>query len=557
MKTNSQCTLEVIEKHKDYFDDKLIKIVSELKSQNASLLDSVTYKNAQLSKLKQSIVSFKKKITDLTFENHNLKMAKKEFDKTIEDYEKALNKMQEELNKLIIENQKAIEEVNRQRKIQDELIKKINKLEKSNSTNSNMPSSMDILSHSVLNDKKPCNSRKESNRKKGGQLGHKVHRSFLNDSVDEIRCLKVKKAPTGAKAVKDESGNTLYYYSQEIDLTIKPIIIETRYFISEDGTELSKEDMNKYKINPVTYTAHFKSAMIYLNQRGTVPYERLSEIILELSDNQISIKPSTMVKWSFEFSKKSEKRTYEILKEIKSKKIINVDETGLKISGNQNWMHTITNGVGTFYSVTKSRSDKENGPLALLADYNKILIHDHFKPYYSLTNCNHGECNAHIERYLQEGIDFENNKACKEIKEILQKALQRKHELECKNIYVMENDEIEEIKLTLLKIMKTELERYSKENPGISKKLEQNYIKLFKRMIEYIEEHLLFLRDFDVPYTNNAAERSCRKIKTKKNVSHQFVSLEGAISYARTMTIIETARQNKQSVLSAIENIMK
>ena len=76
-------------------------------------------------------------------------------------------------------------------------------------------------------------------------------------------------------------------------------------------------------------------------------------------------------------------------------------------------------------------------------------------------------------------------------------------------------------------------------------------------MIEYIEEHLLFLRDFDVPYTNNAAERSCRKIKTKKNVSHQFVSLEGAISYARTMTIIETARQNKQSVLSAIENIMK
>lgn len=67
----------------------------------------------------------------------------------------------------------------------------------------------------------------------------------------------------------------------------------------------------------------------------------------------------------------------------------------------------------------------------------------------------------------------------------------------------------------------------------------------------------VFLTDGRIPLDNNAAERNCRKVKTKKNVSHQFVSEEGAESYEHAMTIIETARQNKESALTAIENIMK
>ena len=60
MNTRSKHTLEIIEKHKDHFDQRLIEIVDELKSQNSNLLDSVAYKNAQLSSQKQSIVGFNK-----------------------------------------------------------------------------------------------------------------------------------------------------------------------------------------------------------------------------------------------------------------------------------------------------------------------------------------------------------------------------------------------------------------------------------------------------------------------------------------------------------------
>ncbi len=76
-------------------------------------------------------------------------------------------------------------------------------------------------------------------------------------------------------------------------------------------------------------------------------------------------------------------------------------------------------------------------------------------------------------------------------------------------------------------------------------------------MIERIEEHLLFLRDFDVPYTNNEAEKVCRVVKTKKNISYQFKSNEGADAYASIMSIIMTARKNGDNALKAIEKVMK
>lgn len=557
MKTCSKSTINAILTHKEYFDQKLIDIVQELRDENKKLVNSLNIKQTQIKHLNHTITGLKTKNEIILSENHELKLAKKESDITAEEIKKELERMQQELNRLYIENEKALEEVKKQKKTQDDLIKKISKLERANSTNSNMPSSMDILSHTIPKERKSCNSRIKSDRNRGGQKGHKAHLSQTRAKVDEIKKVYVKKAPVGAEAVRDENGKVLYYRTQEIDITIQSKTIETRYYISERGREITKEEKKKYKINPVTYSTHFKSIMIYLNQRGTIPYERLSEIIEEISNKEIKIQPSTIVKWSNEFNEKSEERAKEILKNIISEKIVNVDETGVKIDGKQNWIHGITNKTGTYFVVTKKRNDKEKGPIGLLSDYNNILVHDHFKSYYTLNKCRHSECNAHIERYLQEGIDFEKSKACKEVKEILQKSLQKKHELIEQGTYEMDKSEIETVKSSLLKIMETELERYGKANPEISKKLEANYIKLFRRMREYIEEHLLFLRDFDVPYTNNAAEKCCRKVKTKKNISYQFMSKAGADNYARAMTIIETARLNKENVLSTIENIMK
>ena len=121
----------------------------------------------------------------------------------------------------------------------------------------------------------------------------------------------------------------------------------------------------------------------------------------------------------------------------------------------------------------------------------------------------------------------------------------------------MSDEEINQIRQKLLLTITTELDEYKRTHPNIEKKYKAEYIKLFRRLSKNIDDHLQFIEDFDVPYTNNKAERGCRKIKTKKNVSGQFVTKSGADAYASIISVIQTARDNGGNALKAIEKIMK
>ena len=89
-----------------------------------------------------------------------------------------------------------------------------------------------------------------------------------------------------------------------------------------------------------------------------------------------------------------------------------------------------------------------------------------------------------------------------------------------------------------------------------SKKDEPEYIKTFRRLRDYKEDHLRFMKEFIVPYTNNRAEQKCRVVKGKKNVSGQFVTKDGADAYAGITSIIQTSLQNKESALDRLAEIL-
>jgi len=85
--------------------------------------------------------------------------------------------------------------------------------------------------------------------------------------------------------------------------------------------------------------------------------------------------------------------------------------------------------------------------------------------------------------------------------------LHRKHELIDEHKSFMEEKEIMAYERRYEEIIKNGIEKYHKENPNISKKDEVEYIKTFRRMLEYREDHLRFMKEFIVPYTNNKAEK--------------------------------------------------
>ena len=71
-------------------------------------------------------------------------------------------------------------------------------------------------------------------------------------------------------------------------------------------------------------------------------------------------------------------------------------------------------------------------------------------------------------------------------------------------------------------------------------------------MEKYSHNHLLFLHDFSVPFDDNISERDLRKVKNRQKMAGGFRKSSGHEMYCDIMSIIETLKKRKMSI---IENI--
>lgn len=554
-------TSDIYLKHKAYFDERLIQLLEQKEATISDLNLKIEIYKADKIRVKELIKQLKMKSRDLEAINYNLTQKVKEKDeelnKAIKDFEKEIKKqgkiIDDELQHSYKDNTRLHNENEKLRKEIERLRRENNKyknMNKKNSANSSLPPSQNEY-------RKVVNSRTKSERKKGGQKGHSVHRSKLCIHPHNVEYKKVAKAPTGAEAVLNEHNQIAYYRTQQINAYLKTEIIETRYLI-EAGTEaLPEKEMKKYQINSVSYHDDFKALILYLNSKGTIALDRMCTMINEMSMGEIELRASTVVKWNEEFHKKSKQYTKTLLEELKKESVLHVDETGWRINGKRSWMHVIVSGRGAYYVVTEKRKDKETGPLRILEDYKGCLIHDHYKAYYDLT-CEHGECNAHILRYLKAGAELDKNKACEAMIKLMQDMIHKKKELMKKGIMKMEEEQIKKYEEAYLKILNDELERYGKEHlKPVTAKYVPQHIKLMKRMIEFKEEHLRFIKDFHVPSENNIAERQMRPIKAKKKISGQSMNLRTANNFAAVYTVIQTCSLQKKNTLEEIKAILQ
>ena len=65
-----------------------------------------------------------------------------------------------------------------------------------------------------------------------------------------------------------------------------------------------------------------------------------------------------------------------------------MDATGFRIGGKTQWLHVSSTALLTFYRVCAKRG-------SLLAHVVGIVVHDHWKPYYTMQGVRHALCNAH------------------------------------------------------------------------------------------------------------------------------------------------------------------
>jgi transposase len=92
-----------------------------------------------------------------------------------------------------------------------------------------------------------------------------------------------------------------------------------------------------------------------------------------------------------------------------------MDETGFRIGGKTQWLHIASTAALTFYRVCARRGN-------LLANVIGTVVHDHWKPYYTMSGVLHALCSAHHLRELKALIDIEKEDWARKMQRLLRRA---------------------------------------------------------------------------------------------------------------------------------------
>lgn len=500
-------------------------------------------------KLKDENKKISSKNKDLIFDNRKHKYEVKYLEKENADLKKSLHSLEIDILKKEISYDQNTTKLNEvidtqasKIKLLEEVLKKLEDLNQKMTTqlnrdytNSSLPSSQ------IIGKKKIFNSREKSDKKVGGQVGHKGHgrKSYL--STDKI--IVVPRPENYAdESVFIETGKVIK--KQIVDITIGFEVIEYQFkeYKNKESGCLVHAPIPASLHNEISYGNHVKGLAILLNSEGNVSIDKTIEIIYEISNQEIKLSKGFVNGLNGKVAHESKSELDEIFKNLQLFKYMHIDASSVRVNGKNVNVFVTANPNDTYYYARENKGKK--GVAATAAeDYTQTLIHDHDRTFYNYGK-NHQECLAHILRYLQSSIENEETLTWHK----------KMHVLLRKMIKSSKNNDLGETEKAAYtaeyeSILELSIKEYDDNPPS---KYYREGINLAKRLNTYQDSTLYFLEDQDIPYTNNLAERQLRKIKRKARVVGSFRSFQGLESYCKVQSLIEKTKNIKASVFKKL-----
>ena len=467
----------------------------------------------------------------------------KQFEKLNKNLEKAndtIAKMSFELSCVRQELKESLDLNKKLEKQNQDLLLEIERLKNNNnknSSNSGKPSSTNGYKKVITN------NREKSNRKKGAQPNHEgktltnqdIEKMINNGEINEVIVIEENKNEN------NKYFNPIIRY--EYDIEIRRIV--KKHIIYPDV-------QTNIKNYPVVYGNNIKVIECLLNQKY-MSLDSVQSFLYDSTNNQLLTSKGSFYAWNKDIYNKLLKTEYSYIQDqLLNSLVLNVDESPVKIDGDQYYLHNISNGTHTLQYVTKHRSQDDIDDFGFLKKYKGILVHDHYKMYYNY-GADNAECNVHVLRYLNAVTEFTNHTWAKELKELFLEMKNLKEQYQSQNKKELLDNEYENFKSRYLEILsKGRIERNKDLSTNAYKKEE---INLLNRLEKYCDNHLLFLKKFFVPFSNNRAESDLRGIKIKQKTG-KFRSIEGACRYAVIKSCVSTYIKNKINAFNALISLL-
>lgn len=524
--------------------------------------------NAELKK------ELKRTSNALSFANNKIKQLEEKIEKDKLEQEQLIERI---VNKAITD---VTNKLNKEHKEEvDKLNAKISRLEKrlnTDSTNSGIPTSKDrIGKHKIQN------NREKTDKSIGAQKGHQCHKLeyFKDDEITEIINYSLDKCPKcGGELIE-----TNIVKSDILDVEIK--VTKTRNYIHNYKCQCCKKRVSANNDLPrgVTYGPNINSICLSMSNESNTALNKIVSFISGITNNEINLTEGYLVKIQKKAANKLSNFMHNLKEKVISLKRLFWDDTVVKygigkptegfnekeleesVKDNEK---KVKSGVIRFYgnddwALLIGHKNKNSDGIdedGILDNLNEecVVMHDHlilnYNEKYLFQNA---ECNEHTLRYLKGNIDtFPKHEWALKMRSLLQETNQERNELIKQKIDNFSNEKTNEIFSKYDEIIKLGYEE--------NKTVDLTYIKnkndehnLIERLDKYRDNHLLFIKDFSVDFTNNTSERGLRQAKRKLAVSFMFKNINRLKDYAILLSYLETCYRHNISRYEACNRLVK
>ena len=501
------------------------------------------YSEKQYKELEQQLKKLKKENKLKDRENQLLKQQNKQKDEIIHDLDKNNYKGQYETLKL--ENI----ELKKKLKIYEEKFEMQRISLKKDSSNSCKPSSTNGFKKVVQN------NRVKSGRKPGREKGHLKSSPTVTKTPDKV--IKVSKVVTctcGHKTIEKEEVSR--------DLISLEIIVHTTQYRGKKTVCpcCNKEYMPKFPEhvkNTINYDEGIKALIVYLNSYCNVPNQKTVELLGLLSNDKIKMCHSTVGNTIAQFSKKSKHILNRMKQQILKAPVINEDETPIKVNGKLMSVIGVFTKEISVLEAFEHRTLESFEEMGILDRYIGTVCHDHNRIHDSFIQSKQAECNFHILRYCKAEYEIHKRECIKKFMDYLLSLRDKVDEYKLEGKTSFTEKEYEDAKTKYLELLDIWDAEFKKDYDYDKKQYFDSERCLKSRLRERVDDHLRFLTDFRIDFTNNLAERGLRKVKTKLKIAGGFRKLEFSKYYCDAISIIDTCKKQNMNIGETIKNIFK
>ena len=395
----------------------------------------------------------------------------------------------------------------------------------------------------------PKSLRKKSGRASGGQPGHpgRTLRMIKNPQRTQIHSLR--KCGCG----KDLSQEPVREFERRQVFDLPPLRLECTEHQAEikDCRSCGQTCRAEFPADikaPVQYGKNFRSLLSYLYDAQIGASRRIRQMSEEMFGFAVS--EGTLQRARQEQYDALEPFEHRLEKILPQEALLHADETSVPINKVPHWVHVLCTPLLTFLSVQPSRGQEAMQAIGIIPRFVGWLMHDFLSSYASFENCLHTFCKSHLLRELVFLFEQHQQQWAKDLYDLFLDMLKCVKDRKARDA-PLTSTEVNRWYQQYRKILRAGRqanpltpEQMGKKRPKQSK--EQN---LLDRLAGCDECLLAFLWNFNLPFTNNEAERDFRILKVRIKVSGCFRTLGGARCHVRIRAYIATLRKQGLPVL--------